>query len=465
MVPVLLGQADADADRLLPARAGVLRRRAAAAAGRRGADAAHAGTRGDGGGRRVAMCVVLGVPPVFWIVTRLPVFSSGHNTRLAVLYLLCLALLAGWGLDDLVRRRRVAARAGRRGRAAGVPDPLHGRCAAARRGTCVGDALAVAFGLRPRAGAGRSDRRRRGARRGDAAVDGRRGRRALAVLARAAPALAGGAARSCWSPPISPGRAWATTRRSTARWRSSRRPARSASCSAPRPERFVSIGEHPENAIPMDYEIPEARGYDLPVEERFDRLWRSKLSPEFPSQVGPLPAFIPLVLPKVDEDRLRCSRSSGSAAILQPPTDPPLRVPRACGWSTPGPDARIYANDAALPRAFVVGAQRRRGATPTRRSRRTAFDARPRRGRRVRRVRRDAGARGAGADPAHRERPPGGRDAHDAPRDPRRLRRLGAGLARRHGRAGRQGRARRLPLPRRSRARGHATSSSSPTGR
>ena len=43
----------------------------------------------------------------------------------------------------------------------------------------------------------------------------------------------------------------------------------------------------------------------------------TKLSPEFPSQVGPLPAFIPLVLPKVDEDRLtylRCSASAGSCS-------------------------------------------------------------------------------------------------------------------------------------------------------
>ena len=74
----------------------------------------------------LCMCVVLGIPPVFWVVSRLPVFSSGHNTRLAVLYLLCLALLAGWGLDDLVRRgvsRRVLAVAG--GLLA-LPGPLHG---------------------------------------------------------------------------------------------------------------------------------------------------------------------------------------------------------------------------------------------------------------------------------------------------------------------------------------------------
>ena len=124
------------------------------------------------------------------------------------------------------------------------------------------------------------------------------------------------------------------------------------------PQRFVSTGNITENAIPMDHKIPEARGYDLPVEERFDRLWRSKLSPEFPSQVGPLPAYIPLVLPKVDEDRLRYLSFLGVSRVLQPATDPPLRTE---GLRTvyDRPDARIYANDAALPRAFVVGAQRR----------------------------------------------------------------------------------------------------------
>src|SRR3954470_19373011 len=110
----------------------------------------------------------------------------------------------------------------------------------------------------------------------------------------------------------------------------------------------------------MDYEIPEARGYDLPVEERFDKLWRAKLSPEFPSQVGPLPAFIPLTLPKLDEDRLQALSFLGVSRVLQSPKDPKLSV-EGLRLIYDRPDARIYANDAALPRAFVVGAQRRGG--------------------------------------------------------------------------------------------------------
>ena len=51
------------------------------------------------------LAVVLGVPPLVQVVTRLPVFSAGHNTRLAIMTVLALALLAGWGLDELAARR------------------------------------------------------------------------------------------------------------------------------------------------------------------------------------------------------------------------------------------------------------------------------------------------------------------------------------------------------------------------
>jgi hypothetical protein len=305
----------------------------------------------------VCMCVVLGIPPVFWVVSRLPVFSSGHNTRLAVLYLLCLALLAGWGLDDLVRRgvsRRVLAAAG-----ALLAFPVLYTILRSRSSwDLLGDALAVTFGF-DRAPA-LSDPAVGGVVRGAATLQwvvvAGVASAVLAVLRRrwlAVGALVLVAADLAWAgvgynPAID--RAVAQ-QPSTGAIRELQRAA---------PERFVSVGNITENAIPMDYEIPEARGYDLPVEERFDRLWRAKLSPEFPSQVGPLPAFIPLVLPKVDEDRLRYLSFLGVSRILQPPTDPLLRTEGLRVVYT-GPDARIYANDAALPRAFVVGAQRRVG--------------------------------------------------------------------------------------------------------
>jgi hypothetical protein len=46
--------------------------------------------------------------------------------------------------------------------------------------------------------------------------------------------------------------------------------------------------------------------------------------------------------------------------VLQQPTLPPLHVP-GLRLIHPGPDARVYANDGALPRAMVVGGQRRAG--------------------------------------------------------------------------------------------------------
>ena len=49
------------------------------------------------------LMVVLGIPPFLQVVTRLPVFSSGHNTRLIILAIFAAALLAGWGFDDLTR--------------------------------------------------------------------------------------------------------------------------------------------------------------------------------------------------------------------------------------------------------------------------------------------------------------------------------------------------------------------------
>ena len=69
----------------------------------------------------VCAMTVVGADPVHAIVNALPLFSSAHNERLLIYVLFALALLAGWGLDELTgervapRRRRqlvVAASAG-----------------------------------------------------------------------------------------------------------------------------------------------------------------------------------------------------------------------------------------------------------------------------------------------------------------------------------------------------------------
>ena len=67
-------------------------RRAAAADARAGARSPATGA--------VALAIVLGVQPFFCVANHVPGFSQAHNTRLAIVTLLCIALLAGWGLDD-----------------------------------------------------------------------------------------------------------------------------------------------------------------------------------------------------------------------------------------------------------------------------------------------------------------------------------------------------------------------------
>src|SRR6185437_13394380 len=58
----------------------------------------------------VCLAVALGVPVIFGAVRLLPGFHQADNRRLSVLFLLCVALLAGFGLDDLAARRPEGAR-------------------------------------------------------------------------------------------------------------------------------------------------------------------------------------------------------------------------------------------------------------------------------------------------------------------------------------------------------------------
>jgi hypothetical protein len=59
----------------------------------------------------------------------------------------------------------------------------------------------------------------------------------------------------------------------------------------------------------------------------------------------------------VDADRLRVLGLLGVSHIMQPPDGRPFRVP-GLDVVHDGPDARVYANRGAQPRAVVVGAQR-----------------------------------------------------------------------------------------------------------
>ena len=133
--------------------------------------------------------------------------------------------------------------------------------------------------------------------------------------------------------------------------------------------RFVSTSEIPQNVIPMRFGLYEARGYDLPIIRRFDRLWRQEVSPESPSVAAGL-LDIPLELREVTPRALRTLRLLGVTHILRGTTgraaDPPYKPTDpyppldAAGLSQvySGPDARVYRLAGALPRAWVVPAQR-----------------------------------------------------------------------------------------------------------
>jgi len=304
-----------------------------------------------------ALAVVLGVWPVFQIVTRLPGFREAHNTRLGVLAVLCLAVLAGWGLDDLVRRRAWArGRVVLAGAAALVLAPVVVVAAAGRlAGFRFHDALSIAWGfhdipdrpvkfiLLPQAAllewlplaalavallAAR--------------VSGRASATAFAVLAltlSAADLLRFGMGEN----PAIP-RAHAVQPATGAiRFLQRHRPARFAGV---RP----SFGVPPVNAnLGMRYGLDDARGYDYPVERHYDTLWRAAVAPNV--------AFIP---PTTQADTrpsaLRGLALLGARWLVQQPQDPPLRV-RGLRLAYDRRDARVYELGAALPRALLVDRQ------------------------------------------------------------------------------------------------------------
>ena len=306
--------------------------------------------------------VVFGVPPVFQAVTALPGFSSGHNSRLIVGLVLALALLAGWGLREFLDGKpRVRGRAVLAIGALLLVAPVVWVVAGGKSSTAaVGDALRVVllFDDPPPSGApGAHDVVRLGALFAWLLMCGaglallalrHAGRLRPAAFAAAAVLLAAldlFRAGMGYHPAIDRERA---TQPATGAIRH---------LQGRTPARFVTVGDlMPQNAIPMRFDLYEARGYDLPIEKRYDRLWRRYASPEFPSLAGDI-RMIPLALPKLTPERLRVLSTLGVADFMQAKADPPLDL-AGLELAYDGRDARVYENEGALPRAWVVGGQR-----------------------------------------------------------------------------------------------------------
>jgi hypothetical protein len=108
----------------------------------------------------------------------------------------------------------------------------------------------------------------------------------------------------------------------------------------------VSLAVPLSPSLAMRYDLYDARGYDYPVELRYADLWKRVITPSktcnyafCPESAGTSPAA------------LKALGLLGVHHLLQQRRDQPLRGFRAV---YDGPDARVYANPAALPRAFVV---------------------------------------------------------------------------------------------------------------
>jgi hypothetical protein len=129
------------------------------------------------------------------------------------------------------------------------------------------------------------------------------------------------------------------------------------------PARFVAVAPYKGvNPFPPDmsvrYGLYDARGYDLPVIERFGELWTKYVAP--PTLLLPLdtPAvpILNLVVPPGGAASLRVLSLLGVTDLLEGKDEPPLKLP-GVHLAYDGPDATIYTNDNALPRTWLVADQ------------------------------------------------------------------------------------------------------------
>jgi Bacterial membrane protein YfhO len=122
------------------------------------------------------------------------------------------------------------------------------------------------------------------------------------------------------------------------------------------PNRFagfsqLGIGQPLQPNLSMRYGLYDARGYDYPVERRFDSFWRATAA---------LPGDLIQAEQRAAATRrgLRGMSLLSVTDIMQFPNEPALHLP-GLHLAYSGADARVYRNTEALPRVFLVSHQRR----------------------------------------------------------------------------------------------------------
>jgi Bacterial membrane protein YfhO len=335
----------------------------------------------------LALAVVLGVDPIFTIVTHLPGFRTAHNGRLVIFFLFALAMLAGWGVDELSRPDRPprARRAVAIGAAAVIfCAPIAGMLAVgAINPGKLGSALHVAWGFAdpppPPGGPARDADILRAA--GNpvpgSTVDIIRLSALLQWLVLAGAGLVlvvlllGGVGRfrvpRAWPAGALVGLVIVVLVADLFRANMGFNPAipidhaKQPSTPALRylqaqaPNRFAGfdrpgIGQPLQPNLSMRYGLYDARGYDYPVLRRYDNFWRATAAP--PGDFIP-----PTGRAEPTVRSLRGMSLLSVTDIMQDPHDPQIRLP-GLQVAYSGPDARIYRNLRAVPRAFLVGRQR-----------------------------------------------------------------------------------------------------------
>jgi hypothetical protein len=334
----------------------------------------------------LSLGVVLGANPLFTVVTALPGFRTAHNFRLVFFVLFALAMLAGWGLDELsVRERRqparrrlaIAAAVGifcvpivwllvadtisldRFGPALkvawGFADPpaaIAGRVQASEALRAIGRTvpertteivrLSALLEWLPLAGAALALVAIR------LGALGKRVLRAVPVAAFVSLAIALLVAdlfrANMGFNPAIPLKHAQQPVTPAIRYLQSRTPNRFAAFNRP------GIGQPLEPDIAMRYGLYDARGYDYPVERRFDSFWRAT--------AGVPGDFIETTQRAVPTRKgLHAMSLLSVTDIMQGPGDPAVHLP-GLRLAYSGPDARVYRNTQALPRAFLVPHQR-----------------------------------------------------------------------------------------------------------